>query len=263
MGVKTPLTLDEAKALFSEFSFINIQATDSGIIDTTYIVTTNNRSYILKKYERDIEEKIKKDAQLLYALKSQGLNVPTLIRSNNTWFLYEKLLGEVPKHMTLRHIQALAQFISKMHMFTSKLNFDNNFVEPAEVEKSLQNIKYKFYFYYKKLQFLQNYKAKKDGLIHGDIFKDNTVFDGFKIGVFDFIDAGCGEFVFDIAVALVSFNAKKHPIFIELFLNTYNQRTLKKIKKKELLKYMEIASGYYALLRIETYKHTKQAKELL
>jgi len=263
MGVKTTLTLDEVNTLFDEFHFTNLQATSSGIVDTTYIATIHDKEYILKKYERAIKEKIQQDSKLLYALKSNGLNVPTLITSNNEWFLYEKLLGEVPKQITIRHIHSLARFMAKMHTLTAKLNSDAYFVESIEIEKLLKNIKYKFYFHYKKLQFLQKYRAKNDGLIHGDIFKDNTVFNGFKIGVFDFIDAGCGEFIFDIAVALVAFDAKKHPMFVELFLNTYNQRALKKIKKRELLESMKIASAYYALQRIETYNNTKQAKELL
>jgi len=262
MGVKTALTLDEANTLFDEYHFTNLQATSSGIVDTTYIATIHDKEYILKKYERDIEEKIQQDAKLLHTLKSNGLNVPTLLVSQNEWFLYEKLLGEIPKNITIRHIHSLARFMSQMHTLTSKLNTTTYFTEVAETEKLLKDIKSKFYFQYKKLQFLQKYKPKKDGFIHGDIFKDNTVFHNFKIGVFDFIDAGYGEFVFDIAVALVAFDAKKHPMFIELFLNTYNQKTLKKIKKKELLKSMKIASAYYALQRIETYNNTKQAKEL-
>jgi len=72
------------------------------------------------------------------------------------------------------------------------------------------------------------------------------------------------EFVFDMAVCLVAFDARKHShYFINLFLNTYNQNAPKKIKKEELIKTMKIASEFYALLRIEKYKNPYKAKELL
>ena len=67
-----------------------------------------------------------------------------------------------------------------------------------------------------------------------------------------------------MAVCLVAFDAKKHSsYFINLFLNTYNQRAPKKIKREELINTMKIASEFYALLRIEKYKNPNRAKELL
>ena len=58
MGVKTVLGLSELNALFPSYNFIKLTPTESGIIDTTYIVTSNEKSYILKKYERNIPKKI-------------------------------------------------------------------------------------------------------------------------------------------------------------------------------------------------------------
>ena len=97
-------------------------------------------------------------------------------------------------------------------------------IQKDEMKKLLSYTKQNFFAYYKKLQYLQNYNSKIDGLIHGDIFKDNTLFDGQKIAVFDFIDSTCGNFGFDVAVCLIGFGAKKNNYFINLFLKTYNQK---------------------------------------
>jgi len=262
MAVKTKITLHEVNKLFVSFNFIKLVPTTSGIVDTTYIAITKNREYILKKYERDIEDRIKKDTKLLKKLKNAGLNVPTLLESKNEWFLYEKLRGNEPKVVKIYHIQALARFLAKLHSIT--YDKTKGYPQKDEISKALKFTKDNFFLYYKKLEFLKSYKPKNDGFIHGDIFKDNTVFDTHKLGIFDFIDGDNGSFYFDIAVALVSFDAKKHNFyFINLFLNTYNQHSPKKLNKEELLKHLHIASSFYALKRILSYKNTKKAKELL
>lgn len=224
MGVQTALTLEEINTLFPSYNFTKIDPTSNGVMDTTYIVSTTHKSYILKKYERSIQNKIEADIKLLQYLKSEGLNVSHYITHFDSWYLYEKLEGREPKTIQTYHIQALARFMSRFHKIGSKLACHSNFIENYEIDKILLYIKRKHYFYYKKLQYLKNYKPRADILIHGDIFKDNTLFYKQKIAVIDFIDAGYGEAIFDIAVALLSFNSKKQsPYFINLFLNGYNQ----------------------------------------
>jgi len=264
MGVKTQISLDELNSLFNSYNFTKIIPTTSGIIDTTYIVDTPSKSYILKKYERDIKHKVELDIKLLEELKATGLNVPTCRDKKDGWYLYDKLKGKQPKSIKTFHIKSLARFLARLHNHTKDSTCRDNIIDKNEIKELLKYTKSNFYSYYKKLSFLQDYKEKNDGLIHGDIFKDNTVFDGNKLGVFDFIDSACGSFAFDVAVVLLSFDAKKHnDYFINIFLNTYNQRAVKKLKKQEIIKYLHITSSFYALKRVHKYKNTSKAKELL
>ena len=258
MGVQTLITLRDVRLLFPHYKFQTLQATTDGVMDTTYILD----NYILKKYERNIKAKIIEEEKLLYMLHSASLNVPQLIHAKDGWYLYERLRGKVPTRTDYYHIQALARFISRMHQQTYKLNISQNFLDAYNLKNILNFTKQNFYFYFKKLQNIQNYRAKNEGFIHGDIFRDNTIFDGEKIGVFDFIDGGTGEFSFDIAVVLISFNPKNKLSFIKLFLNTYNQNAPEKISLPQLKKSIKIASGLYALLRIEKYKNPQKAKIL-
>ncbi len=264
MGVKTIITLDALNRVFPSYNFIHIQATSSGVMDTTYIISTKENSYILKKYERDIFNIIYTNMQLLNELKSFGLNVSICIDESNELYIYEKLQGEQPKNIKIHHIQALARFMAKMHTYTYRKCSNSNFLNKDEIEVFLSYTKSNFYFYYKKLELLRTNISKCDGIIHGDIFKDNTVFDGRKIGVFDFIESNSGSFVFDVSVALFGFNVKKNNLFfINIFLNTYNQNSPKKISKKELLLSMEIAKIFYSLFGIYIHKNTKRAKIVL
>jgi len=264
MGVKTQISLDKINSMFPTYGFTNLQETSSGIIDTTYIVSNKTQSYILKKYEREIDTKIDEDMELLSELKSVGLNVPLSLCSSKGWYLYEKLKGSQPKNIKNYHIQAVARFLARLHSQTSKKSCSSNRAQHKEILKALNYAKSNYFSFYKRVEFLKNFHTKKGVLIHGDIFKDNTVFDGRKIGVFDFIDSSCGTFIFDVAVALVGFDTKSDNHYcINLFLNSYNQNAPKKLNKKDLLKEMKRASSYYALKRVQKYKNTKKAKELI
>lgn len=264
MGVVTSITLDELNTTFASYNFIKIKPTISGIIDTTYIVYTPSTSYVLKKYERDIPQKIQKDTELLNILNSAGLNVPICLEKNEDWYLYKRLKGSQPKNVKSYHIQALARFLATLHQETSSLKCHSNAILENEVLEALKYTKQNYFSYYKKFEFLKHFTLKTDALIHGDIFKDNTIFNGKKIGVIDFIDSSCGTFAYDAAVALVGFDVKAHNhYFINLFLNTYNQHAPKKLSKKRLLYKMNIARHFYALKRVYIYKNTKRVRELL
>lgn len=258
MGVKTLISLDEANKLFTAHSFTKLQASTSGIMDTTYITD----EHILKKYEREVD--VQRDSELLESLKAEGLNVSTCQAKSGEWYLYKKLEGSEPRVIKTCHIVALARFLSAFHNITYKKYSTREVIDKSEIRAHLNYTKSKFFGYYKKLEFLKNQLQKNDGLIHGDIFKDNTVFHGTKIGVFDFIDSACGNFAFDGGAALLGFDAKKHNnYFINIFLNTYNQHAPRKLSKKELLLSIETACGFYALKRVANFKNTKTARELL
>lgn len=264
MGVKTVLGLGELNALFPSYNFIKLTPTESGIIDTTYIVTNNEKSYVLKKYERNIPKKIALDTKLLQQLYVEGLNVPLCLEEKNGWYLYTKLEGKQPTHIKSFHIVALARFMAKLHTQTKNTPCTSNSMIETQVTQALKYTKAHYYAYYKKLEFLKYFTHEEDYLIHGDIFKDNTIFNNKHIGVIDFIDSSCGSFSFDIAVALIGFDVKVfHTYSINMFLNAYNQHAPKKIYKTIVIQKMKTASHFYALKRIHTYKNVFRAKELL
>jgi len=264
MGVKTSITLSELNKLFPFYNFTKITPTSDGIIDTTYIVSSLSSSYILKRYERDIPNKIALDIKLLDELKSNGLSVPTCRDEKDGWYIYERLKGSHPKNVKSYHIQAVARFLSKMHNVTSKKKCSTNIIIEDEVTEALNYVKSNYFGYYKRFEFLKNFTQHSDGIIHGDIFKDNTIFDGKKVGVIDFIDSSCGTFEYDVAVALIGFDVKiNNNYFINLFLKNYNQHAPKKLDKQTVITKMKFASHFFALKRVYEYKNSKRAKELL
>jgi len=262
MGVKSPITLKELKALFDNYNFTKLTATKDGVIDTTYIASTDERSYILKRYERDIQQRVAHDSALLHQLSST-LNVPYLIDSKEGWYLYKRLKGSSPKTISYHHIQLLARFMAKLHQRSLYIKERPSFVGSYPIEGILNDTKRSFFAHYKKLEMLKGYNPPCDGFIHGDIFRDNTIFSESKIGIFDFIDGGCGSFAFDIAVALLDFNKTNKPSYNRLFLRTYNQCSKKRFTLQEIQQSRVVAAKFYGLLRIDNYKNTKKANELI
>ncbi|WP_297483007.1 phosphotransferase [Sulfurimonas sp.] len=259
MGVKTPLSLQEAQTLFPNYSLTNLQATTNGVIDTTYVT----EKYVLKKYERSIEKRIEEDAKRLEFFSKHQLHVPKLLAKSKEWYLYERLLGESPKSIRYYHIQALARFMAQLHTLTKTQRNSSAFLAQYNIDEYLSFLKKDFFFYYKFLEPLKAFKLPCDGFIHGDIFKDNTLFYREKIAVFDFIDGGCGAFSFDVAVALMAFNPYNKSSFRTLFLQTYNQHSKKKLTHTELQRSLHIATKLYMLLRIHKTKQAQNAKKLL
>ena len=141
MGVKTQISIEELNKLFDSYNFTKLTPTVSGIIDTNYIAHTKTKSYILKKYERDISTKIDEDIKLLQELKSAGLNVPTCIDKSAGWYLYERLKGEQPKVVKTYHIQALARFLAKLHTYNAGSTCRINIIQNNEILELLKYTK--------------------------------------------------------------------------------------------------------------------------
>ena len=263
MGVKTPLSLTQAQKLFASYHITALQATQDGVMDTTYIAEAKDGTYIIKKYERDITHKINFDAQLLEKLSRSGLCVPKLLAQNGEWYLYTKLDGKSPKHITLAHMQKLGRFIARMHQVTQKLQTAPHFFTNYPLIQMLREHKAAHFYYYKKLCSLSDEPLCADGFIHGDIFKDNTLFTNTKLAMFDFIDGGSGSFAFELGVVLLSFNPANRKSFSRMLLHSYNQHAPKKLTLQELEENRKKAARLYALLRLHRYKKSKRAKELV
>jgi len=252
MGVKTPLSLQEAQAIFPEYAIVTLEATTNGIMDTTYIaISGTKQSYILKKYERDLGAKIQADAALLSYLHTQGLNTPLLLAAAPPWYLYTKLSGSSPKHATLSHINALGRFVAHLHNATRTYSTPYDFFDHYPIKTILRGFKKSHFYHYKKFAPLLKHRQTNDGFIHGDLFCDNILFHNNTIAVFDFIDGGNGNFAFDLGVALFACNPHNKKSYTTLLLKAYNQQAKKKIHVKELLQQRQRAQQFYELLRFK------------
>ncbi len=266
MGIKTELSLSQAKELFSQIDIISLHPTHHGVFDTTYILKTDSNRYILKRYERADQKQINDEARLLEHLQKSGLNVPTVLYSSKKWHLFTYIEGKIPRITSLQNLQSLGQFLGKMHLHTHKKKANFTPFKKNSFKEDIKKIRLNHPLHAKQFEELLNFNDKHDGLIHGDLFPDNAKLDKNRLGVFDFIEAGNGSFHFDAGITSMSWIAKEKQISkirLEIFLKAYNQYAPYKLTLDELLMQMQYAALAYALQRWLNDGHNLDHKQML
>ncbi len=239
------------KIISNEVNFISLQETKDGISDTTYILTDNSgKKYICKLYERASIEKVKKERDLLLFLENH-LCVPSplfkLYKYNNKPLqFYSFIKGNSPQKPNTNQIKQIAQFLAKFHTISPKIgSLSKGIYTHESIKTMLCNLPFEFQ---KRYELVKNIQLFDDGLIHGDLFPDNSKFIKDElIGVFDFIESSIGDFSFDLAVVANSWCRNDSHILI--LLETYNKFTPKVIALHHLLKMMKLSALFYALQR--------------
>lgn len=251
MGIKTALTLDEANRLFDTYRFTAIRPTTEGIIDTTYIVDDNATSYILKRFEEADAAQIALERALLARFEACDITVPQHLCSAADWHLYTRLPGRSPKSASLRQLQSLARVLAKMHRCSQGLSAPQQLIDATKISASLNRLKQNRYSHYTALRHLRFYSPQNDGLIHGDLFLDNALFNAHHVGIIDFIDAGEGSFAFDLGVTALTWAYRGSTTGrLRLFLQAYNQQAPRKIGLPTLLESLKEGAAFYTLSRM-------------
>lgn len=250
MGVKTKIKKDDLKPLFKIKS---LQATKHGVSDSVYII---NNKYVLKIFENSSKKTLQEEIHLLQKLKSLQI-----VKLKNKIFtikekpalLYQKSKGTSKDTIKKTHIIQIGRFLKKFHAISKGLKSKNKNIFSKTIFKTMvkKANKKSFTRLYKTLHL----ELKNDGIIHGDIFRDNVLFKKDRLkAVIDFSEACNGDFYFDLAV--VALDWCKNDKQIEILLQTYDANiTLQKFKP-----YIQYAGLYYVLLR---YFDKRDYKDLL
>ena len=249
MGVKTKLNLQEVNdALEGEITFKELVPTSFGATDTVYIC---DDKYILKLYEISTVESINQEIKLHEELSS--LKISKLYKDkiytikNKPCLLFEKSKGEVLNEIKDVHLKQIALFLKEFHKLSKNIKSENQNIYSKEnlrnlIEKSGNK------------EFLDKFNSldidfENNGLIHGDLFMDNAIFKNDELSaVIDFNEACIGDFVFDLAVVVMSwckFDKEKFLKDLDVLVLSYG----KNINKKKLIQATKYACLYYSVTR--------------
>ena len=120
----------------------------------------------------------------------------------------------------------------------------------------------------KRLPYLEQRKPQglPRGLIHGDLFYDNVLFDGTRLtAIIDFEDAACDDKVFDLGMGIVGLCRKGQRVVPEkarALVKGYEQiRDLEEGEKKALQLYVEYAAATVSCWRYWKYHIAAQSVE--
>lgn len=205
-----------------------------GIENTNYILSTtldsthetSNTEYVLTVIEDDRVAQRELMVQVLARCHEYGLPVAPVVRSrkdeaitsvlDKAVVLCPRLKG---KHLVAplrEHCGAIGRFLARMHLATETLdgtNFryirDSHWLDThsSRVEKHLDS--HDRYLLRRSVESIKSTLNRTDvqalpkGIIHGDLFRDNALFNEYGLtGVVDFHHASHGFWLYDLAVAV-------------------------------------------------------------
>ena len=224
MSVFTTLTLDEVHAWLRDFSIGDItelRGIAAGITNTNYFVITEKNRYVLTIFEKNTLEELPYFVNLMTHLAAHGVPCPTPIADVNGVALHALkgkpalmvscLKGKDVATPNLAQVVEVALTLAKLHVAgnsfkqvsfnqrgqawfaatTQKVLPTLNLQEQALLQSELT------------YQLTLNTSQLPQGVIHGDLFRDNVLFDDDSLGGFiDFYYACNDVLAYDLAIAV-------------------------------------------------------------
>ena len=237
MAVYTTLEADDIEAFIKPFGIgrlVEYQGISEGMENTNYFVTTSSNHlavetaadqpghYVLTIFEELPADHLPFHIQLLNVLADKQIPVAAPIRDYNgasmrhlqgkPAILCPRLPGKHPTTPTLAQCQAIGTVLADMHAATASMDSthagirDVNWLKQT-VQKAMPELE--LADQQQVQQTLDDYLALLDkgelerGFIHGDLFRDNSLFEDDKLtGLIDFYNAGLGHLLYDLAVVV-------------------------------------------------------------
>jgi len=228
MAVFTEVSFDEAAAFLRTLDPGHLRALaacSGGIENTNYFVETDTGPYVLTLFERLAVDELPFYLHLMQHLAGRGIPVPDPVPDREGRILHSligkpavvvnRLRGKSELDPSSAHCAALGAMLARMHLAardygryqpnlrglrwwgeTGSLVFpylDEDQRELLTGELDFQN----------RIAACQDYAALPRGPVHGDLFRDNALFEDKRLtGILDFYFAGCDAWLFDIGVCL-------------------------------------------------------------
>ncbi len=245
MSVFTTLTSQEAQTLLQDYAIgalEDLKGISAGITNTNYFLITDQARYVLTIFEQNSMEELPYFVNLMTHLAGHGVSCPAPIADKQGKCLH--LLKDKPALVISclkgRNIDApsaeqcaqVGRELAKMHVEgasfqqTSKNQRDADWRKEtaAKVIKKISNDDQSL------LNKVLNFQANLDlsalprGVIHGDLFRDNVLFDGEQLGGFiDFYYACDDVLAYDVAITVNDWCLTEMAEFDELRLNAFMQ----------------------------------------
>lgn len=237
MAVYTEVSFDEAASLVGDLGLGTLEALDgirAGIENTNYFTDTRTADgdtgrYVLTVFERLSFEQLPFYLQLMRHLAQRGMPVPGP-KANATGAILHALQGKpaavvdrLPGRHQLApdagHCASLGRMLAALHLAVADFTLHQPnlrglgwwtetvpVVLPFLTDAQRVLIETELAFQ-QQLAASRAYAALPRGAIHGDLFRDNVLFEQTPAGevltgVFDFYFAGVDSLLFDIAVCL-------------------------------------------------------------
>ena len=224
MSVFTTLTLAEARDWLRDFAIgdvVELKGIAAGITNTNYFVITANTRYVLTIFEKNDLDELPYFVDLMAYLAKHNIPCPAPIQDKNGIALHALkgkpalmvscLKGRDVETPNLAQCVAVAETLARMHVVGVNFqaashnqrgaNWRNQTAQqvlPKLTGDEAKLLKQELAF-----QAALNLNDCPHGVIHGDLFRDNVLFDGDQLGGFiDFYYACHDVIAYDVAIAV-------------------------------------------------------------
>lgn len=217
----TPNQLSHWLQRYSIGTLVDLKGIASGIENTNYFVTTDKGRYVLTLFERLAPRELPFYLDLMAHLAHHGIPSPLPIADRDNSLLGElngkpaalvtRLSGEPVMQPAPAHCASIGEVLADMHIAgRSYAAAQHNPRGPhwwvwaaPQVMPFLDTPKAALLRNELEFQSQHRHDALPRGPVHADLFRDNVLFDGPRVGgVIDFYFAGVDALLYDVAVTL-------------------------------------------------------------
>ena len=224
MSVFTPLSLDDVSGFMRQFDLgdvLHIHGVSGGSENTNYFVDCTSGAYVLTLVERGPVQDLPFFIALLECLKRSGLPVPYVFRNregaallslkNKPALLQPRLPGAHPDQVSPAQCAALGSLLASLHSADCGLQRSSDRGPQWVLTESLQFLQTVWLSEQHWLQaclsdlqhWLSTAPALPTAVIHGDLFRDNAMFEGdILTGIIDFYNAASGWTLMELAICV-------------------------------------------------------------
>ncbi|HQO16555.1 MAG TPA: homoserine kinase [Methylotenera sp.] len=239
MSVFTTVTQQELSTWLQNYSIgtlVELKGISSGITNTNYFVTTQSNDgtrskYVLTLFEQNNIEDLPYFIDLMSHLSTHGIPCPKPVAdgqgvclgvlNGKPAALVSCLLGQDVQQPNLAQCAEVGRVLAKMHLAgqTFEAQFPQHFQlgnaihnqrdadwRQATAQKVMPKLKVEEQqLLHAELDYQRDLAivALPHGVVHGDLFRDNVLFDGDKLGGFiDFYYACHDSLAYDVAIAV-------------------------------------------------------------
>ncbi|MFD0929251.1 homoserine kinase [Methylophilus glucosoxydans] len=248
MSVFTTLSLDEVRLWLAPFNVGELQTLRgiaAGITNTNYFVETSESRFVLTVFEKNDFDELPYFVHLMTHLSQHGIQCPSPIVDKEGVALHRIhgkpalmvscLRGSDVSQPNLTQIEAVAQTLARMHLAGMAFHEQSHnqrgqgwrVMTAQQVMPKLAPVQQ--HLLQEELQFQHglDLSGLPHGVIHGDLFRDNVLFDGNVLGGFiDFYYACHDVLAYDVAIAVNEWCVDANGVFVDdklaVFMNAYH-----------------------------------------
>lgn len=267
MGHYVNLTLKEASAILSQYRFspvLEIHPLSLGISNSNYKIVTREKTLLLKVSNDKDMDQLEREMQILLYLQKQGFPLalsPFPLKRGGAVYheppyfgvVFPFLSGQAPV-ISSSSCHEIGKALASLHRVTQGKQSSLEKIRPstdvgfeqAQIEEYVAHnptcpLDYRDIFHRVFPQGLARFGQQnfEQGLIHGDLYYDNTLFQGDKLmALLDFEQAGVGTYLFDLGVSISGtclMGGKIHPPLVTSFLKGYESIRVLPVQERKFL----------------------------